>query len=312
MSATPSRRLVSIGAVHADTIAHAVEPVRRETSTPARFSTGPGGVATNIARAVSRLGVRTTLMGAVGDDGAARGLREQLAREGVALSLAERPGFVTGQYLAFHDPDGGLAAACVDDSVLAKAPADLFDDLVEQVQRDLTPQPLWFLDANLPQEMLVRVVGLIGGGFVIANAVSDAKAPRLRNVLKDIDCLSLNTGEAAALLEMPGRPDKERLARALIDTGLKSFVLTDRDSDLLVYSESGLERLSPPRIDIVDVTGAGDALTAGTISALARNHELPGAVRFGLGAAALTLQSTGAVSGRLSWERLADFDKNFD
>ncbi|CTQ59338.1 Pseudouridine kinase [Roseibium album] len=307
---TPEYRLVSIGAVHYDTIAHAVTKIHRETSTPARFSARPGGVATNIARAVSQLGVETTLIGAVGGDGAAHLLEDQLTREGLRLNLVQRLDHSTGQYLAFHDPGGELAAACVDDRVLSEAPDNLFDTLLDKETKVSNEKTLWFLDANLPEAMLQHTIERIGGQFVIANAVSDAKAPRLRPVLKGLDCLTLNKSEAASLLNRPTETPAEALAQALIDSGLKSFILTDGGGELRVFSGETLRSFAPHTAEIVDVTGAGDALTAGMIAALARGYDLLDATRFGLSAAALTLRSTGALAGDLSWQNLEIFDQS--
>lgn len=307
MSLKPASRVIAIGAIHQDTIAHAAVPIDRETSTPSRFASKPGGVATNVARALARLGTPTTLIGTVGDDTAAQALRERLARDGLELVLIERPGYASGQYLALHDPDGSLAAACVDDRVLTDAPPDLFDKAVETAAVPEDQDRIWFLDANLPGEMLHHVTRRIRPEFLIANAVSDAKAPRLRAILSELDCLTLNKSEAAAITGEPQSAPLERLAEVLSATGVKSFVLTNGKDDMLIHSGQGLERLSPRRIDIVDVTGAGDALTAGLIAALARGHAFKDAARYGQTAAALTLTGTGALAEGLSWDTLENF-----
>ncbi|MET1411244.1 PfkB family carbohydrate kinase [Roseibium sp. HPY-6] len=305
MSTQPDCRLISIGAVHQDTIAHAHINVHRETSTPARFSTRPGGVATNIARTALRLGVDATLVGLVGADSAARELADQLTDEGLKIDLVQRKGFATGRYLALHDPDGSLAAACVDDTILTEASESVFDSVIEAATQHARQRTIWFLDANLPQDTLAHIVARLGNGFVFANAVSDAKAPRLKKLLQKIDCLTLNRSEAAALLQMTPASAVQDLAQALSDHGLKSFILTSGSDDLLVQTGHGLERVSPPSTEIVDVTGAGDALSAGIIAALARGYTLKQAIPYGIKAAHLTLQSTGAFAENLSWDALS-------
>lgn len=310
----PSQRLVAIGAVHYDTIAHGRETICRDTSTPARFTAKPGGVATNIARAACRLGVATTLIGAVGADGAAAFLKELLAAEGLDLAFQTRSGCATGQYLALHDPDGSLAAACVDDQVLSEAPAGFFAAALAQELQRTAPAPLWLLDANLPEPMLHALVQQIRssrpehGGVLTANAVSNAKAPRLKGLLAELDCLTLNRGEAAALTGLADTLPADTLANALTQQGLKAFVLTDGGREALVSSGGVLHRLTPPKTAIVDVTGAGDALTAGILAALARGHGLLTAARCGLQAATLTLQSTGALAEGLRWDQIQRFD----
>ena len=304
MSSSDLLPVIAIGAIHYDTIAHARETIRPETSTPARFSARPGGVATNLARSLVRLGVPARLVGTVGDDGAAAILIRQLTEEGLELSVVERAGFATGQYLALHNPEGDLAAACVDDRVLSEAPSDLFDTALEALAAAAPAGAIWFLDANLPEEMLVRLAARLKTGRLMANAVSDAKAPRLRPVLSRLDCLMLNRGEAAALTSLPQAGAPEQLAAALAQTGLKSFVLTSGGGDVIVLDEGEILRFSPKTTEIVDVTGAGDALCAGTLAAMARGHKLKEAVPFGLASAALTLRSTGALAEDLSWETL--------
>ncbi|PVB59924.1 PfkB family carbohydrate kinase [Labrenzia sp. 011] len=306
MSSSSARPVISIGAIHLDTIAHATRTVRRETSTPAAFSSNPGGVAANIARALCRLGIDTSLVGALGDDSAARMLTGRLTGEGLTLACVTRPAMATGQYLALHDPDGSLAAACVDDRILSEAPADLFDQILEELMARAPRETLWFLDANLPERMLVRVAAMLDGRRMIANAVSEAKASRLTPVLASLDCLLLNRGEAAALTGLSGDAPQETLADALSGTGLHSWVLTGGRDDILVARAGSLTRFTPPAVDIVDVTGAGDALAAGTLAALARGYALAEAVPFGLAAASLTLRATGALAANLSWDALND------
>ncbi len=304
MLPSPPNPVVAIGAIHLDTIAHAAESIRPETSTPARFSSKPGGVATNIARALVRLGVDTRLVGALGDDSAAEVLVQHLSEEGIRLSHVRRLGYATGQYLALHDPDGTLTAACVDDRVLSEAPADIFDNVLATLRAQLPPEAIWFLDANLPERMLVGIAAKKGTGLLVANAVSDAKAPRLRSLLPRLDCLMLNRGEAAALTGLSREASLQDLAHALAATGLASFVLTGGAEDVHVWNAGSLSTLPTPPTDIVDVTGAGDALAAGTLAAMARGHTLTDAVPFGLAAAGLTLRATGALAETLSWDTL--------
>lgn len=307
MRIAASSRLASIGAVHSDTVAHAGELIRRETSTPATLTASPGGVATNIARAVNALGVPAHLIGAVGDDAVAASLSDRLSKEGLSLTLVPRSGCATGQYLALHDPDGSLAAACVDDRVLSEAPADIFDRAIADLRQGASDTICWFADANLPEETLARVIAGVGNAAVFANAVSDAKASRLRPFLADLACVSLNRSEAAALLDIKDRTEPEELAAALRRAGLKQFILTGGGNDLLAFSEERFERISPPASDVVNVTGAGDALSAGFLAAKLRGIDFFQSVRYGLAAASLTLQSTGAFAEGLSWVKLEKF-----
>ncbi|WP_298983906.1 carbohydrate kinase family protein [uncultured Roseibium sp.] len=307
MSPSFESPVIALGAIHYDTIAHGAEVIRPETSTPARFHAKPGGVATNVSRNLSRLGVQTKLIGTVGDDAAAQILKEQLGEEGIEHFTVTRSGFSTGQYLALHDPDGSLKAACVDDRILSEAPADLFSDIVDRLSATADEKTIWFVDANLPAPMLEGLASQIQSGRLMANAVSDAKSRRLKPLLSRLDCLYLNRGEAAALTGLPASAGPDEISSALVDAGLKVFVLTDGPSGIIVSNKGLITRLTPENTDVVDVTGAGDALTAGSLAAVSKGYALEEAVRFGLRAAALTLASTGALAETLSWEALTAF-----
>jgi pseudouridine kinase len=54
------------------------------------------------------------------------------------------------------------------------------------------------------------------------------------------------------------------------------------------------------KANVVDVTGAGDALIAGTLSRLLNGEELPEACQTGMLAAVLTIESEGSVNDTIS------------
>lgn len=304
MTFEPLPKVIAVGAIHADTIAHARETIRRETSTPAHLSARPGGVATNAARVLARLGTDVRLIGVLGADAAGAQIAELLAREGIGLDAVRRDGFPTGQYLALHDPDGSLAAACVDDRVLAEAPADVLDAPLARALQGAGDGRLCLVDANLPQALLLRIAERFPEARLIANAVSEAKAPRLAPLLPRLDALLLNLGEARALTGLGADAGAERLCAALADAGLNRFVLTQGAGPVWLGEGGALRRTQPRQTGIVDVTGAGDALCAGVLAAMARGQALRTALPFGLAAAELTLAATGALADTMSWTAL--------
>ncbi|MTH96898.1 PfkB family carbohydrate kinase [Roseibium sp. RKSG952] len=304
MPAAPSvksKAIACFGAVHMDHIAHAGLKILAETSTPARLTQKPGGVAANVARALELLGSAPVLAGTVGDDALAQAVKAALKDDGLRTALVERPGFVTGQYLALHNPDGSLAGACVDDRILSEAPAGLFDPVLQ----GLGDTQMWFLDANLPEPVIARLLSRVGNRFVAADAVSIAKAPRLRAALARIDVLFANRREAATLAPTQENDSLHAISEALMATGLKAAIITDGAAGATVCKGTTRLQLDPEPVEIQDVTGAGDALIAGTLAGLARDLDLFEAARAGMTAARMTLQATGAVPRDLAWSRIA-------
>lgn len=308
MSDTPPlsvNPVLCFGAVHWDSLAQARRPIVPDTSTPSDIRQGPGGVATNVARALARLGVPTNLCGVIGNDLPGRILSEQLSQEDLTLRLIERTGKTTGQYLALHDPDGSLVAACVDDSILGDASAETFHTELASLANEMPGDTLWFADANLPPNLLKAIARHAPSGRLAADAVSVAKADRLSGILDRLRLLFTNRAEAAVLAGCPETAPLREIAARLTDRGISEAVITDGTAPVLTSDGNGFREYRPEPVAVRDVTGAGDALIAGSLAALARRYELFDAVPVGLAAARLTVQSTGAVSADLSWPRIS-------
>ena len=177
------------------------------------------------------------------------------------------------------------------------------NEKIDQISRSLT-DAYWFIDANLPENLLQQVAVHASSGQLIANAVSNTKAPRLRSILPTISYLMLNRGEAISLTGRDNQTSNTQLITALLELGANDIVLTDGGRDLLIATGENVKHFTPADVDVLDVTGAGDALTAGTTAALVRGYPLIEAIPVGLAAAKLTLQSAGALADNLCWEVL--------
>jgi pseudouridine kinase len=296
--------LAAFGAIHLDTLAHAERAILRDTSTPARLTTRPGGVAANVARALARLSPPCALAGAVGLDSDGDALLASLRAEGIDVSTVHRSAHPTGRYLALHDPDGGLAAAVVDSAITdALRPGD-----IDVAHPTLAGADLWFIEANLPQTVLAQIAAAAGHRLLAADAVSIAKAPRLGDILGRLDMLFCNRMEGAALLghrnagPAPAPEDAQGIARALVGLGVGACLVSDGPAPLALATAGICLNLAVAPVAVLDVTGAGDALIAGTLAARARGREIADAARAGLAAARITVQAQGAAPATLTWD----------
>jgi ribokinase len=105
--------------------------------------------------------------------------------------------------------------------------------------------------------------------------------------------LTPNAEEARALT---GEEDVEAAARALAGrTGAPVLVTLGADGALLLDGEP--ERLPALAVQVVDTTGAGDAVNGALAAELAAGRALPDAARFALAAAALSTTAPGARAG---------------
>jgi pseudouridine kinase len=279
-------RIACIGGAHIDRHGMLKRPLVPATSNPGNVTCSFGGVARNVAENLARLGRKVTLVSRVGDDEAGRQLLSHLTSLGVdvsRVSVASRP---TGTYTAILQPDGEL--------VLGLADMDLYDEISPAILESALPHLCecdgWFVDANLPSETLEWLAAHHGSRWLAADAVSVPKASRLSGILGEISTLFLNRAQAAVL-----------------DVGqCRSGVMTLGADGLVAWVAS--ERRTMPALPATprDVTGAGDALIAGTIFGLTDGLALFEAAKLGLAAAAITLEVPDSVNPQLTAERLAD------
>ncbi|MFZ0159084.1 MAG: carbohydrate kinase family protein [Kineosporiaceae bacterium] len=284
-------------------------PVVAGTSNPARAVTSFGGVARNVAETLARLGTEVALISRVGDDDAGRAVTAHLAGLGVDV----RPVGVawageTAQYVALLDPDGELVVAAAAMDVLdGLAPDDL--DLSwpgRGTRRDEAPTWL-FADCNLPIDTLAHAVrrARAEGTRLAVDAVSTPKVGRLPRDLTGIDVLFCNDDEAYALAAHHGWPMTGNvldLAQLLHEHGARHVVLSRGPDGVVVADSEGTRLHAATAASVYDVTGAGDALVAGTLTLLVTGAGLDDAVLAGTLVAALTVESQYSVRPDLSAE----------
>jgi sugar/nucleoside kinase (ribokinase family) len=151
-------------------------------------------------------------------------------------------------------------------------------------------------DANLPAVALERLADLARGKLLFAIAISPAKVMRLKPVMDRLALLFMNRRETVALTGLDRNADEEAIVAGLRRTGLKAGVITSGDRPVLAFDKEDIFTIAPPAPrHVADVTGAGDALAGATVAALLRGLTLHSALREGVAAAILAIESSCAV-----------------
>ncbi len=249
------------------------------TSNPAHAERGFGGVARNVAENLARLGVQVAFCGTVGNDDAGRDLVRHLQAAGCDVGgVRAVDGAVTAQYVAIIAADGELVVAAFDSGVLESTTlADLENWMGFAVGA------AWLVvDCNLPAPLLADVIERRRHSRwrLAVDGTSVAKVSRLPKDLSPVDVLFVNEAEA----------------RTHGVRGAKAIVTSRGARGILLHAEGGLAEIPPPSVqNVVDVTGAGDALLAGTLQGLIDGKPLHEALTRATTLAARTLQSPTAV-----------------
>jgi ribokinase len=174
------------------------------------------------------------------------------------------------------------ANAAVDATVVEEAVARL-------IERGTSGVVL--LQQEIPEEVVlagIRAARAAGWQAVLNPAPARPLPDDLDSVL-----LTPNADEARALA---GEDDVEAAASTLARrTGAPVLVTIGAEGALLL--DGKLERLPAPDVEVVDTTGAGDAVNGALAAELAAGRSLRDAARFAMAAAALSTQVAGARDG---------------
>jgi pseudouridine kinase len=289
--------LLGIGGAHIDRRGLMSADYIRGASIPGVMMEEAGGGVFNALRVAVHFGVAASLISVRGGDAAGETVASEVKRAGMEDLSSVFLDRTTASYTALLDRHGDVVAALADMSIYETA-------LPRQISRRKTRDAIeaadaLLIDANMPEESIVRLLRLSAGRPVYALAISPAKAVRLRPALRLLACLFLNKREARAILGM-AHDNKSRaseLAAGLSGLGLAKAVITD-GADAVCVLENGDTRLyTPPRPDhIKDVTGAGDALAGAGVAAMMCGKPLNEAIAQGLAAASATVETSNAVA----------------
>ncbi|MFN7024169.1 MAG: carbohydrate kinase family protein [Pseudorhizobium sp.] len=299
------KQILVLGGAHLDRRGRIAGATTIAASNPGSWKEDIGGGAFNVARNLALLGHDVTMVSPRGGDSTG----ERVAAAAEAAGVADRPVVfldrATPSYTAIIEHDGNL--------VIALADMELYRFFTPRrlrgraLREKIAKADLIVCDANLPEETLaaLSVMAKQSEVPVAGIAISPAKVVRFVGALPRLAWLFMNAAEATALAGVRAET-ADQWPSLLRPLQLDAAVVTDGGRDIAAYSPLDMFKYNPPPItEISDVTGAGDALAAGTLDALLRGASLDQAVARGICASRITLRSAQAVAPDLSAEAVA-------
>jgi ribokinase len=286
-------RVVVVGSVNADLVVSVPTlPGPGETVTGGTFARHGGGKGANQAVAAARLGAAVTFVGAVGDDDLGAAALRELSAEGVDVAAVARlDGVPTGVALIAVDRAGENAIA-----VASGANAELDGERVAAALHGrLDGRPgVVLLGHEVPDAaVLAGVAAARAAGWTpILNPAPARALPDA--LLAHAPLLTPNATEACAL---SAADDPEAAALELARRTGAPVLVTLGASGALLVRDGRRERIPAPRVDVVDTTGAGDALNGALAAELAAGADLREAASTAVAAASLSTRRPGARGG---------------
>jgi sugar/nucleoside kinase (ribokinase family) len=258
-------RIVVLGDVMVDVVVHLEGRLVHASDTPARIRFRGGGSAANTATWLAAAGAAPVFVGRVGADDAGRDAARELQEAGVDARLARDPELPTGICIVLVGVDG-------ERTMIPDAGAN--DGLSE---------------GDLPAELLARGDHLHVAGYSLLRAGSRAAAASAIRAAAALGMTVSVDPSSAALLEpdfltaalgatlllpnalearaLTGEPDVRAAARALSRRFAEVVVKLGADGALWTNGSDELTAPAEAVETVVDLTGAGDAFSAGLLAA---------------------------------------------
>lgn len=258
-----------------------------------------GGSGSITAAGCARLGLRTAMLAAVGDDVFGRVVREALDERGVTLLEAPAGGTPTGLSVILSPEGGeGRAILTLPGTIPLLRPADISDELLGRTRHvhvsSLYLQPA--LAAGLAGVFeRARKLGVTTS--LDTNWDPSEHWSAIGDILAHTDVFLPN---AAELLAITGAPDPASAAKGLAAT----VVMKDGVRGARAWWDGG-ECAAPGRtVEVVDTVGAGDSFNAGFLAARLTGHPIEEAVRWAAAAGSLSTRAAGGTAAQATPEEL--------
>ena len=267
-------------------------PVKGETISGYDFFTAPGGKGANQAVACARLGVKTHMLGRVGNDIFAQTLLTSLKNNNVIID-----GVTTDQ-----EYPSGVALIVVDDAsdnsiiVVPGANSRNGPSELEYLEGLLDHASILLLQLEIPIEIVVKAARLAQekGVRVILDPAPAQELPS--SLFQCCDILTPNEIEAGILVGYPvnDQSDAEQVSAELLKYGLGEIIIKMGDKGAFWTDGDNKQFLTAYKVAPIDSVAAGDAFNGGLAAGLSVGLNMNEAIKWGMAAGALSTTKEGA------------------
>jgi len=268
-----------------------------------------GGCAMNAAIGLAKLGVRTALIGKVGDDGFGRFIRKTLEDSGVntdGLTVDHDSSTSSTVVLTRSDGERSFLHCYGTNATLCAADVNL--DIVKSSRILFIGGA--FLTPRFDGEDVAAVLyeARKEGVLTAMDTAWDASGKWLDTIESNLPLLDWFMPSIEEAEQMFGTRDEAELAKIIKDHGVKNVAVKMGAEGCYLEPENETGTWYPVfPVKSVDTTGAGDAWCAGFLSALIRGLAPADAAVWGNAAGALCITQIGTTAGLRNREETEAF-----
>lgn len=297
--------IVCLGIMVADVVARPVEkvPERGRLVLVDRMELHTGGCAVNTAIALARLGIKTAVIGKVGNDGFGRFIVDRLVEEGVdtrgvKFDISRN----TSATMALVSPDGERAFIHYTGTNATFVYEDIDWGIISEAKILHVAGSLVMpsFDGE-PTARAMRKAKEMGITTVL-DTVWDSTGKWLQLVGPSLQYTDIFLPSIEEARMITGKESPEDVASFLLERGVKIVALKMGERGCYIRTKDEEYRVPAFKVPVVDATGAGDAFAAGFLAGTLMGWDLEERGRFANAVGAACVMGMGAASGLRDFE----------
>jgi sugar/nucleoside kinase (ribokinase family) len=311
-----SLEVVSTGIFVADCVARPVigTPAKGKLELVDSIGLYSGGSAASTGYSLARFGIKTAVIGRIGNDGFGDFMLNETKRHGAFPMLERDESAGTSSTLVTVDEDGERsflhyigANANLRSSDISLSELKARGTKIIHVAGYFALPGMEGIDGSPTRDMFKEARAL--GIQTSLDSVWDARGRWMKligSVLPETDYFCPNLHEARAITNLPENATPLEVARALFAAGVREIVaLKMGEAGSFVMNKNGEHHtVGIARVPSIDGTGSGDAFIAGFLAARLKGLSLLEAAKCGNAAGAMCMRAVGAMTGITDWQEL--------
>ncbi len=260
-----------------------------------------GGKGANTAVALAKLGLKPALAACIGNDNLAQNIAKKLEKYGVDISMLKNSNNQTGKTFVIVDSQGVNTMFHV-----LGANANFSPELIDWTFLDAVSAV--FIQFGLPVETVREVITMSkrNGKYVFVDPAGFPGDGAL-DLISYADTIAPNEVE---LLRMTKETQIEKAAKKLISLGAEEVLVKRGDKGATLFTQKASYHQDAYQVQVVDTTGAGDALNAAYIYGKLKKLDSRQTLKLAVAASAITVTKQGTSSASPTKEDLVEFLKS--
>lgn len=268
-------------------------------SNPGKVDISLGGVGRNICENISKLGLNTKLLSAVGNDVYGNKILSECKQLNIDTSDCYiSDAHPTSMYLSILNNEYDMQLAISHMDIIEKIDVDYIVSKHNSIKDSLAI----VLDTNLSFEVIDYISRTYTNIPIFVDTVSTQKSLKIKDIIGRFNTIKPNKLEAEILsgIKIENEYDLNKCTQYFLSKGVENVFITLGQNGVFCANENESLLLPGVQVAVVNATGAGDAFISALVYSYLNNFNLKDTAEFSTAASILTLLHKNTINPSMS------------